>query len=165
MLMSTEVVADKKTAWIIAYITIGHILELLITAGELDIVLSPMALSWLSETEYFRFEALVDEVEWTASLQDRVVALPELPLDLDLFLSFLDKKVGGFTAQPPRGVSGFIFTDGHIRHLQKLRVAQQDAFEVAEFIQNFKAVDDRLEAEFLDFARKADVILESKKER
>ena len=34
-------------------------LELLITAGELDIVLFPMELSWLSETEYLRLEALV----------------------------------------------------------------------------------------------------------
>ena len=60
-----------------------ELLEHLITAGELDIVLSPMELSWLSETEY-----LVEEV---VSLHDRVVALPELPLDLDPFLSFLDK--------------------------------------------------------------------------
>ena len=44
-----------------------------------------------------------------------------------------------------------IFTDVHIRRLWRLRVAQQEAFEEAEFLHNFKAVNDRLEAEFLIF--------------
>ena len=88
---------------------------------------SPMALSWLSEKECLRLEALVDEAEWTASLQDRVAALPKLPLDLDPFLSSLDKKVGGFIASSSRGFSsGFktpkkdkIFTDARTGRLQR----------------------------------------------
>ena len=63
--------------------------ERLLTAGELDIVLSPMAPSWLNETEYLRIEAPVEEVEWTASLHAQAAALSELPLDLDPFLSLL----------------------------------------------------------------------------
>ena len=43
-------------------------------------------------------------------------------------------------------------------------MAQHDAFEEAEFLHSFKAIDDRLEAEFLDFLRKADAILESQKD-
>ena len=70
-------------------------------------------------------------------------------------------------APPSRGFSGLmtpkqfdkIFTDVHIRRLQRLRVAQQDSFEEAEFLHNFKAVDDRLEAN--DFFHKAGAILES----
>ena len=42
---------------------------------------------------YLPLEALVEEAEWTASGQDRVAALSELPLDLYLFLLFLDAKV------------------------------------------------------------------------
>ena len=67
-----------------------------------------MALSWLSETEYLCLEAVVEEAEWIASLHDRVVALLELPLNLDPFLSFLDKKVGGFIAPSLQGFSGFM---------------------------------------------------------
>ena len=43
-------------------------------------------------------------------------------------------------------------------------MAQQEAFEETEFLHNFKAVDDMLEAEFLDFLHKADAILENQKE-
>ena len=110
-------------------------------------------LSWLCETEYLRLEALVEDAEWTVKLHDRVAALPELPLGLDPFLSFLDEKVSGFIAPPWRGISSksnTIFTDAYIRRLQKLRVAQQDAFG---------------EAEFLDSPCKVDAILENKKER
>ena len=42
-------------------------------------------------------------------------------------------------------------------------MAQQETFEEAEFLHNFKAVDDRTEAEF-DSLRKAAAILESQKE-
>ena len=53
-----------------------------------------------------RLEVLVEEAEWTAS---RAAALPELPLDLDPFLSYVDVKVGGFIAPPSRGIiSGFM---------------------------------------------------------
>ena len=101
------------------------------------------------------------------------MALPEQPPDLDQFFSFLDAEVGGFIVPPSRGItSGFmkstksdkIFIDVHIRRLQRLRVAQQEAFEEAEFVHNFKAVDSRLEAEFLDSLRKAGAILESRNE-
>ena len=57
-----------------------------------------------------------------------------------------------------------IFINVHKRRPQRLRVAQQEAFEEAELLHNFKAVDDRLEAEFLDSLRKADAILESRNE-
>ena len=143
--------ADRKTTWMMAYIAPSwdnhwELLEQLIIADELDIVLSPMALSWLNATEYLRLEALVEEAEWTASLNDRAAALPELPLDFDPNLSFLDAKVGGFIAPPLRGFTyGFmksvqsykIFIDNHMRRLQRLRVARQEAFE-AEFLHNFK---------------------------
>ena len=93
--------ADKEAAWITDYINRSWhnhwaLLGQLITAGEFDIVLSPMALSWLTETEYMRLGALVEDAEWATSLPDRAAALPELPLDLDPFLSFMDKKIGGF---------------------------------------------------------------------
>ena len=109
------------------------LLEQLITEGELDIMLSPIVLYWLSETEYLRLEDLAEEAEWTALLNDRATPLHELPLDLDPFLSFLDEKVGGFIAPPSWSItSGFmkpiqvdkIFKDVHIRRLQRLRVAQ-----------------------------------------
>ena len=58
-----------------------------------------------------------------------------------------------------------IFIDVHLRRLQRLRVAQQGAFEEAEFLHSFKAVHDRLEAEFLYSLRKADAIAENQKER
>ena len=76
------------------------LLEQLITVGELDIVLSPMTLSWLGEMEYLRLEALVEEAEWVAALNDRAVALPEQLFDSDPFLSFVDGQVGGFIAPP-----------------------------------------------------------------
>ena len=68
-LISTEVAADKRTTLMMAYISRSRhnhwaLLEQLLTAGELDIVLSKMALSRLSETEYLRLEALVEEAEW-----------------------------------------------------------------------------------------------------
>ena len=86
-LMKTEVVADDKTAWAMAYIIRSWhnhwvLLEQLISEGECDIVLSLTALSWLSEKEFLRLEALVDDAEWTASPHVRVAALPELPLGL-----------------------------------------------------------------------------------
>ena len=127
----------------------------------------------MSEKEYLRLESLVDEMEWIASLQYRAAALPELPLDLDPFLAFLDVKVGGFIAPPSRGISlgsmtsktfDKVFTNVHIRRLQRLRVAQQDAFEEAEFLHSVKTVDETLEAEFLYALRKADEILEHQKE-
>ena len=43
-------------------------------------------------------------------------------------------------------------------------MAQQDAFEDAEFLHNFKTVDDRLEVEFLDSLREADAILDRQQE-
>ena len=43
-------------------------------------------------------------------------------------------------------------------------MVQQDALEEAEFLLKLKVVDDRLEADFLDFLCKADAILESQKE-
>ena len=63
-LMSTEVVADRKTVWMMAYISRcwdNHwaLLKQLLNAGEFDIVLSPMALSRLCEIKYLRLEALV----------------------------------------------------------------------------------------------------------
>ena len=76
------------------------LLEQLIAEGELVIVLPPTTLSWLCEKEYLRLEALIEVAEWTATLNDRAAALPELPLDLDPFKSFLDVKVGGFIAPP-----------------------------------------------------------------
>ena len=102
-----------------------------------------------------------------------MAGLPELPLDLDLFLSFLDKKVGGVIASPSRGTTSSsmtskysikIFRYVHIRRLQRLRMAQQDAFEEAECLYNFKAVDEMLEEKFPDSLRKADAILESQNE-
>ena len=131
---------------------------------------SPRALSWLSEMEYLRFEALVEEAEWVASLNGRAAALPELPPDLEYYLSFLDEQVCCFIALPSRGISmdlmalDKIFTDAHIRRLQILRVAQEKALEEAEFLHNFKTVDGRLEVSFLDTLRNADAILESHKE-
>ena len=44
-------------------------------------------------------------------------------------------------------------------------MAQQEAFEEAEFLHRFKTVHDRLEAKFLDSLRKADAISENQKER
>ena len=81
------------------------LLEQLINEDELDIVLPTMALSWMSEEEYLRLEVLVGEAEWIASLQDRAVVLPELPLDFNSFFSFLDVKVGGFIASNSWGIS------------------------------------------------------------
>ena len=43
-------------------------------------------------------------------------------------------------------------------------MAQQDAFEEAEFLHSSEAVDEMSEAEFLDSLRKADAILENQKE-
>ena len=43
-------------------------------------------------------------------------------------------------------------------------VAQQEAFEDAEFLHNLKSADDRLEAEFLYPLYKTDAIVESQKE-
>ena len=43
-------------------------------------------------------------------------------------------------------------------------MAQQEASEEAEFLHNFKTVDERLEAAFLDSLPKADSILESQME-
>ena len=168
ILIRAEEIADIKAAWMIGYITWSWsnrwvFLDKLISIGELDIVLSPMAISWLDEMEYLRLEALVEEAGWTASLHDRAMALPELPLDLDPLLSFLDVKVGGFIAPSSRGIApGFmkakqsdkLFADVHIRRLQRLRVAQQEAFEEAEFLHNIKTFDDRLGAEFLNSLRK-----------
>ena len=100
ILMRAEEVTDTKDAWMTDYIRwnwCNHwvFLDELIYVGELDTVLSPMALSWLNETEY-----LVEQAEWAASLHNREVALHKLPLFLDLFFSFLDVKVGGFIAPP-----------------------------------------------------------------
>ena len=81
-------------------------------------MLSPMALSWLSEMEYLRLEALVEEAEWAAASNDRAVARPQLPLDLDPFLSFLDGEVCGFIA-PPSGDIGdnpLFNTWGRVQH-------------------------------------------------
>lgn len=73
--MRVEVEADEKTTYMLEYFfwnwdnrwsLLGH----LITEGELDAVLSPMALSWPSEREYLRLEALVEEAEWISSLHD-----------------------------------------------------------------------------------------------
>ena len=44
-------------------------------------------------------------------------------------------------------------------------MAQQETFEEAEFLHSLKKVDDRLEAEFLDFLRKVVAISENQKER
>ena len=105
-------------------------------------MLSPMALSWLSETEYLRLEALVEEAEWAASLNDRAAALPELPLDLDPFHSFLDVKVGGFIAPSSRGInSGFMKSKQPDKIFPRLRVAQQEVFEEAEFLHKFILVN------------------------
>ena len=81
----------------------------LITEGEFDIVLTPMTLTWLKVTEYLRLEALVNEALWTASLHDQARALPELPLQLDPYISFLNAKVGGFITPSSQGItSGFM---------------------------------------------------------
>ena len=45
-----------------------------------------------------RTEALAEEAEGIALLHDRAGALPDEPLDLNPFLSFLDEKVGGFVS-------------------------------------------------------------------
>ena len=45
-----------------------------------------------------------------------------------------------------------------------LRAAQHDAFKEAEFLHNFKAVDNRLEIEFFYSLCKADAILECRNE-
>lgn len=51
-----------------------------------------MVLSWLRVMECIRLHALVGEAEWTASLNDRVADLPELPPDHDPFFSILGWK-------------------------------------------------------------------------
>ena len=61
--------ADEKTAIMVNYLSWNwhnrwSLLQRLTTEGELDIVLSPMALSWLSDLEYERIEALEEETEW-----------------------------------------------------------------------------------------------------
>ena len=58
-LMRTEVAAVKNIALIVNYFTWNwhnrwSLLQRLITVGELDIVLSPRDVSWLSELEYER---------------------------------------------------------------------------------------------------------------
>ena len=56
--------------------------------------------SRLSEMKYLLLEALVEDAAWAAAPNDRSVALPEIPLDLDPFLSSLDVQVGGFITPP-----------------------------------------------------------------
>ena len=63
--------ADVKIAMMVDYFTWNwhnrwSLLRRLIKEGELDVVLSPRAMSWLSELEYEHIEALEEETEWGA---------------------------------------------------------------------------------------------------
>ena len=74
--------------------------------------------------------------------QDRLVDLPELPLDLDPPLSFFDEKVGNFVALISRGISSSFMIWKQlvtrssailILRLYRWHDAQQDAFEEKHF--------------------------------
>ena len=69
--MREEVAADENAAMMVDYFTWDWhnrwlLLQRLVTEGELDILLSPMTVFWLSKLNYERIEALVKETQGEA---------------------------------------------------------------------------------------------------